>query len=79
MFHTIKDYEDSFGGRVKQVREARGMLQADLAKRCKKTVLAIKNIENHRTEPKLFTIAELARALNISIDYLVYGNTQNAK
>lgn len=72
--HTVDDFPDTLAGRIRKVRTHRNMMQIELARRVGVTPLAIKNIENHSSEPKIFTAAQIAKVLGVSLDYLVFGD-----
>lgn len=63
----------SFGQRVKMTRKHCKLTQRQLAEKCRLSSRAVRCIENELTEPKIFTVAQIARALGVSIDSLVYG------
>lgn len=72
--HTLDDFPDTLAGRIRKVRALRNMMQIELAQRVGVSPLAIKNIENHCSEPKVFTAAQIAKVLGVSLDYLVFGD-----
>lgn len=74
-FSTLDVFPETLGGRIRKIRSIRAMQQKDLAAKVRVSVLAIKNIENHHAEPKVYTVAQIARALGVTIDYLVFGDT----
>ena len=58
-------------GRLKAIREERGMSKSELARRAGTTYQTILNIESHRYDPSARTLAKIARALGVSLDALV--------
>jgi transcriptional regulator with XRE-family HTH domain len=65
---TKAPYE-SFALRLRKIREERGLSQRELAKRIKKHNSEISDYENG-TMPSFWNLCELARALNVSLDWL---------
>jgi putative transcriptional regulator len=55
------------GKRIVQLREKKGWTQADLARACMKDRQSIERIESGNTNPTLFTLYEIAVALEIQI------------
>lgn len=62
---------DGFGARLTAAREARGLSQAELAKLAGLQPAAIGHFERDRRKPSFANVRALARALNISSDYLL--------
>jgi len=62
---------DVFGTRLADAREARGLSQADLAKLAGLQPAAIGHFERDRRKPSFANVRALAKALNISSDYLL--------
>ncbi|WP_253472031.1 helix-turn-helix domain-containing protein [Flavobacterium sp. HSC-61S13] len=60
-----------FGKQIVKLREQRGWSQSDLARACNKDRQAIEKLENGKVNPTLFTLLEVANALNISLSKLV--------
>ena len=62
------------GDRIREVREARGMTQQELALACGYTSRStINKIEKGAYETRLSTLQKIAKALNCDPDYLVFG------
>jgi transcriptional regulator with XRE-family HTH domain len=57
--------------RIKELREARGWSQADLAERCGTTQQAIQRYESGAREPKTSAIAAMSRAFNVTVSYVL--------
>ena len=65
--------------RIREIRELRGMTQADLATACGyKNRSSINKIESNSYDPSLDVIKKIARALNVDPDYLVFGKADSA-
>lgn len=61
------------GTRIKTTREARGMSAAQFAKLVGVSSTAVFNWENHSMEPRTASLANIARALGVSTNYLQTG------
>ncbi len=59
------------GLRIIELREKKGLSQADLARACGKDRQAIEKLENGRVNPTLYTLFEVARALEVSLNSLI--------
>lgn len=59
------------GKRIIELREQKGWSQADLARACNKDRQAIEKLENGKVNPTLYTLLEVANALEISLSKLV--------
>ena len=67
----------TIGQRIRRARLAQGMYQyqlAHLAGTCQSTV---NHLEHDERMTNMYTFIEIARALNQSLDYLVYGTYSN--
>ena len=64
---------DGLGKRIRTMRNRKGMTQKQLAERSNITVAAISRYENGLRCPMSDILANIARALNISTDYLLMG------
>ncbi|WP_042719992.1 helix-turn-helix domain-containing protein [Flavobacterium sp. B17] len=60
-----------FGKRIIMLREQKGWSQSDFARACNKDRQAIEKLENGKVNPTLYTLLELANALEISLRELV--------
>ena len=67
----------TFGERLKQIRQERGISQDKLSKLTNISVQTISAYETGQSCPSLEYIHDIALVLNVSIDYLTYGNIQN--
>lgn len=60
---------EGFAHRLRRVRTERGLTQRDLAKRIKKHYSEVSSYETG-THPGFWNLCELARALDVSLDWL---------
>ena len=60
-----EDFSKLVGQRIIYYRKQKGITQAELARRCNKARQALERLENGRVNPKIYTIYEIAKALNI--------------
>jgi transcriptional regulator with XRE-family HTH domain len=60
-----------FSKRLKEVREVRGLSQAELAKKTRLQATAISHFETGARAPSFDNLRRLADALNVSTDYLI--------
>ncbi|WP_172280540.1 helix-turn-helix domain-containing protein [Chryseobacterium sp. LAM-KRS1] len=68
---TRDTLKKELGKRIIELREQKGWSQADLARACNKDRQAIEKLENGKVNPTLFTLLEVANALEISLSRLV--------
>lgn len=68
---TKDKLKKKIGERIIALRTQKGWSQADLARACNKDRQAIEKIENGKVNPTLFTLLELANALNLSLSELI--------
>ncbi len=66
----------NFQDRLKNVREARGLTQGELADILGVTRPTISGYETKGTQPDYEKLIKLSNVLNVSIDYLVSGNKE---
>ncbi len=59
------------GQRIVELRTQKGWSQADLARACGKDRQAIEKLENGKVNPTLFSLLEIANALEITLAVLV--------
>lgn len=57
--------------RIKEIREARGMTAAELAKAVNTTPVSISRYETGKRKPDIFKAAEIAKVLNVTVDELI--------
>ncbi len=67
----VDDTKDDFGARLAEAREKRGLSQSDLARLAKLQPAAIGHFERDRRKPSFANVRALARALNVSSDFLL--------
>lgn len=67
--------EDSFGFRLKTLRESRGMSQDDVAERIGSSKQVISRYETSRRQPKITVVAEIAKAFNVPLSYFDEDST----
>lgn len=60
-----------FGERLKELREARGISQVQLARRLGKSKQSVSNWENNNILPSIEILIRLARIFCVSCDYLL--------
>jgi transcriptional regulator with XRE-family HTH domain len=65
----------SFGKKIAEVRKKIGLSQAELAKRVGTQAPVIGRYERDIAKPSIEVSMKIAKALNVSLDYLV-GNTE---
>lgn len=65
----------SIGRRIKEARERAGLDQAALGNFCQTTNKVISSYENGRAYPPANTLALMAAACHVTIDFLVTGGT----
>lgn len=63
--------EDQFGERLIAAREARRLTQTELAQKAGLQPAAIGHFERKRRKPSFANVRALAKALNVSSDYLL--------
>ena len=74
----MDNLEKNIGNNIKEVRLSKGLSQEALAERCKFSNTTLSAYENGRKNPGLATTAKIAKALNVSIERLYYGDENNA-
>jgi transcriptional regulator with XRE-family HTH domain len=67
--------EDQFGERLIAAREARRLTQTELAQKAGLQPAAIGHFERNRRKPSFANVRALAKALNVSSDYLLGRST----
>jgi putative transcriptional regulator len=65
------ELKKKIGLRIIQLREKKGWSQADLARACGKDRQAIEKIENGKVNPTLYSLFEVAQALEVSLKDIV--------
>jgi transcriptional regulator with XRE-family HTH domain len=70
---------ETMGNRIRQAREARGMSQAELARRIGITRQGMCAIEQSEIDPRAGRIREIANVLRVSGDYLLGLQEEDAR
>ena len=65
---TRDKLKKELGKRIVELREQKGWSQSDLARACNKDRQAIEKLENGKVNPTLYTLLEVANALEISLE-----------
>ena len=74
----ICDYNSALAGkRIQQIRKAKGYTQADLAEIIEINTKNVSRLENGTMGLSLPTLIALCSALQISADYILFGNQEN--
>lgn len=68
---SAESNDNIFGERLLEAREVRGLTQTDLAKISGLQPAAIGHFEKNRRKPSFANIRTLAKALNVSSDFLL--------
>lgn len=64
------DLNKKIGQRIIDLREKKGWTQSELARVCGKDRQAIEKLENGKVNPTLYTLYEIAKALEVSLGTL---------
>lgn len=62
------------GNRVCELRESMGLSQEKFAEKCNISRVTVSNIENANTKASAENLNRIARACNVTVDYLQYGS-----
>ena len=73
------DRQKEIGERIRQIREAKGMTQADLSEKAGISLPRISLIELGKTEMKLSTFIRVTEALQVSADSLLRPDTDQGR
>lgn len=68
---TRDNLKKELGRRIVTLREQKGWSQSDLARACHKDRQAIEKLENGKVNPTLYTLLEVANALEVTLSELV--------
>ncbi len=68
---TRDKLKKKIGQRIVEFREKKGWSQSDLARACNKDRQAIEKLENGKVNPTLYTLLEIANALEVTLSKLV--------
>jgi transcriptional regulator with XRE-family HTH domain len=59
------------GQKIIELRKGKGWTQSDLARACNKDRQAIEKLENGKVNPTLYSLYEVAQAMDISLKRIV--------
>ena len=59
------------GQRIVELRSQKGWSQSDLARACNKDRQALEKLENGKVNPTMYSLLEIAKALEVSLKELV--------
>ena len=65
------DLQTKIGKRIIELRTKKGWTQADLARACEKDRQAIEKIENGKVNATIYSLMEIAEALEVSLVKIV--------
>ncbi|MCT2407495.1 helix-turn-helix domain-containing protein [Chryseobacterium antibioticum] len=68
---TREKLKIELGKQIVMLRQQKGWSQSDLARACNKDRQAIEKLENGKVNPTLYTLLEIATALEVSLPELV--------
>ncbi len=68
---TKEKLKTLIGQRIIELRTKKGWSQADLARESGKSPQAIEKLENGKVNPTLYSLFEIAKALDVSLGVLV--------
>ena len=63
--------KNKIGQRIVELRSQKGWSQSDLARACAKDRQAIEKLENGQVNPTLYSLLEVAKALEVPLKKLV--------
>lgn len=69
--------QKEFGKRLRETRKSKKLTQENLSKLAQISIQSISKYENGEVLPTLEYLHDIAAILNVSIDYLIYGNKVN--
>ena len=67
---TKEELSVKIGNRIKELRKAKGISQAELGRLCEKDKQHIELIENHKVSPNVYTLYIIANALDVELKEL---------
>ena len=70
---------NNLGEKLKQIRKKKNISQKKLAKKLNLTQGALSKYEKNITTPNPYTLSEIAKALDVSVDYLVGVSDNSAE
>jgi transcriptional regulator with XRE-family HTH domain len=69
----------SIGGRIRERRAALNLTQTELARRLETDAITVSRWERDNSIPRTDTLEKIARAIDVSIDWLVTGSEHVAR
>lgn len=72
-----KNHYKTIGNRLYHSRKNMKLTRRRLSELANCSTFTIEQYERDKVNPSLFIIADIAKVLNVSIDYLVYGKADN--
>jgi len=79
MKKNSKEPSEAPGRRVKRLRQAANLSQAELAEQAGVPIGTLRNWEQGRRVPLLDNAAQIAKALGVGLDYLTEGTNATKK
>ncbi len=71
VFVNKEELKKKIGQRIVELRSQKGWSQSDLARACNKDRQAIEKLENGKVNPTIYSLLEIATALEVSLKELV--------
>ncbi|MDC6366705.1 MULTISPECIES: helix-turn-helix transcriptional regulator [Flavobacteriaceae] len=68
---TKEELKQKVGERIVELRARKGWSQSDLARACGKDRQAMEKLENGKVNPTLYTLLEVAKALEVRLSELL--------
>lgn len=68
---TKDELKIAVGKRIVELRTKKGWSQSDLARACNKDRQAMEKLENGKVNPTIYSLLEIAKALEVSLKELV--------
>lgn len=66
-----EELQKKIGKRIVELRTQNGWTQSDLARACNKDRQAIEKLENGKVNPTLYSLLEVAKALEVSLKEMI--------
>ena len=66
-----KQLKEKIGQRIVALRSEKGWSQSDLARACNKDRQAVEKLENGKVNPTIYSLLEISKALEVSLEDLV--------
>lgn len=74
---VVKERSEIFMRKIRELREAQGLSQRDLAYRVGVSLPAIQRLENGDGDPKWSTVEKTANELKVSVDHMMGRNVES--